>query len=176
VRTRTRPRRRPRPRPDGSSGGEKKKTRPTYRGLEQDPSYEHAVDQRVRIRVGRRDLQRTVSDTSSAIVKALGKQRRLWFRFEHAADKLRSLREAAYFDAGVEHGAAAARADAARDGGRAVRRLAEKLVVEALRRGLDWRDAAAATVLAAWAMSGARSGKSSRAYVINSRAGASAPP
>jgi len=131
-----------------------KKPRPTYRGLEEDPSYEHAIDQRVRIRVGRRDLQRTVSDTSSAIVKALGKrQRKLWFRYEHAADRLRALREAAYFDAGVEHGAAAARADAARGGGRAVRRLAERLVVEALRGGLARSDAAAAAMLAAWAMS-----------------------
>ena len=42
--------------------------------LEEDPSYEHAVDQRVRIRVGRRDLQRTVADTSTAIVKALSKR------------------------------------------------------------------------------------------------------
>jgi len=130
------------------------KPRPTYRSLEEDPSYEHAIDQRVRIRVGRRDLQRTVSDTSTAIVKALAKRRALWFRYEHAADRLRSLREAAYFDAGVEHGAAAARAEAACGGSRAVRRLADRLIVEALRGGLGREQAQAAAVLAAWVMSG----------------------
>ncbi len=134
-----------------------KKPRPTYRDLEEDPSYEHAVDQCVRIRVGRRDLQRIVSDTSTAIVKALGKrQRKLWFKYEHAADRMRSLREAAYFDAGVEHGAAAARAEAARGGSRAVRKLAERLIVEALRGGLERAEATAAAVLAAWEMGGGK--------------------
>ncbi len=129
------------------------KPRLTYRSLEEDPSYEHAVDQQVRIRVGRRDLQRIVSDTSTAIVKALGKrQRKLWFRYEEAADRMRALREAAYFDAGVEHGAATARSEAARGGGRLVRRLAERLVVEALRGGLAREEAAGAAVLAAWTM------------------------
>ncbi len=139
------------------------KPRPSYRALEEDPSYEHAVDQRVRIRVGRRDLQRTVANTSTAIVKALGKrQRRLWFRFEHAADQLRALREAAYFDAGVEHGAAATRAEASRGGSRIVQRLAARLVVEALRGGVAREEAAAAFVLAAWAMSGGQGGRSSK--------------
>jgi hypothetical protein len=140
----------------------KAKPRPTYRGLEVDPSYEHAVDQRVRIRVGRRDLQRVVSDTSSAILKALGKHRRLWFRYEHAADRLRAPREAAYFDAGVEHGAAASRADTAKGGSRSVRRLAERLVVEALRGGMERGDAASAAVLAAWAMGSGKSESAAR--------------
>ncbi len=146
-----------RPRSRAATKRPVKKPRPTYRSLEVDPSYEHAIDQRVRIRVGRRDLQRTVADTSTAIVKALGKrQRRLWFRYEHAADRLRALREAAYFDAGVEHGAAAARAEATKGGRRAVRKLAERLVVEALRGGLERGETAAAAVLAAWAMIGER--------------------
>jgi len=139
------------------------KPRPSYRSLEVDPSYEHAVDQRVRIRVGRRDLQRVVSDTSTGIVKALGKRKRaLWFKYEEAADRLRALREAAYFDAGVEHGAAAARAEAVRGGSRAVRRLAERLVVEALRGGMARDEAAAAVVLAAWAMTCRRSARQFR--------------
>jgi len=87
---------------------------------------------------------------------------RLWFRFEHAADRLRALREAAYFDAGVEHGTAAARADEAKGGSRAVRRLAERLVVEALRGGVTRDEAAAAAVLVGWEM---RVGRVSRGIV-----------
>jgi len=75
---------------------------------------------------------------------------------------MRALREAAYFDAGVEHGAAVARAEAARGGSREVRRLAERLVVEALRGGLERNEAAAAAMLAAWAMSGGQGRRSSK--------------
>ena len=136
------------------------KKRPSYRSLEQEPNYEHPVDERVRIRVGRRDLQRIIADAPTAIVKALGRRRHLWFRYERAADTLRSLREAAYFDAGVEHGSAAARAEAVRGGDRSVRRLAERLVAEALRGALEREEATAAFVLAAWAMSCGRGGRS----------------
>ncbi len=110
-----------------------------------------------------RQPTRMLTRWSTAIVKALGKrQRRLWFKYEHAADQLRALREAAYFDAGIEHGVAAARSEAARGGGRLVRQLAERLVVEALRGGLARDEAAAATLLAAWGLIGRRSARRSR--------------
>jgi len=78
-----------------------KKPRVTYRSLEKEPSYEHVVDRAVRMRVGRRDLDRKMANASTAIVKALGPKRRLWFAHERAWDEMRARREAAYFDAGV---------------------------------------------------------------------------
>jgi hypothetical protein len=75
-----------------------------YHDLDEDPSCEHVVDQAVRVRVRRPDLDRTLVRTTTAIVKALGAKRRLWFRYEQPADELRALREAAYFDVGVEYG------------------------------------------------------------------------
>jgi hypothetical protein len=60
--------------------------RATYHNLDEDPSYEHVVDQAVRVRVGRRDLDRAMARTTTAIVKALvGAKRRLWFRYHQAA-------------------------------------------------------------------------------------------
>ena len=50
--------------------------RPTYRDLDEDPSCEHVVDEAVRRRVGRRDLDRKLVRTTTAIVKALGAKRR----------------------------------------------------------------------------------------------------
>jgi hypothetical protein len=125
----------------------------TYRSLEEDPSYEHPVDQIVRIRVGRRDLQRAITTSTDAIVKALGKRRRLWFDFETAADRRRSLREAAYFDAGVEHGIAAARVHGLGCASRTVRALADRVVREMLATGVARNDVVRAAVVAAWALS-----------------------
>jgi hypothetical protein len=132
------------------------KPRLTYRSLEEDPSYEHPIDKTVRIRVGRRDLQRTVVKTTDAIVKALGKRRRLWFDFETAADKMRSLREAAYFDAGVEYGIAAARLHGLSGASKTVRALADRVLRELLATSVGHEDAARAAVAAAWALVGAR--------------------
>ena len=54
----------------------KKATR--YHDLDEDPSCEHVVDQAVRVRVRRPDLDRTMVRTTTAIVKALGTKRRRW--------------------------------------------------------------------------------------------------
>jgi hypothetical protein len=64
-------------------------------------------------------------------------------------------RAAAYFDLGVEHGVAAARADQLR-AGRAVKKLADRLVREALGADVPREDVAAAAVMAAWAVLGSR--------------------
>jgi hypothetical protein len=124
----------------------------TYRSLEEDPSYEHPIDQTVRIRVGRRDLQRTAATSTDAIVKALGKRRRLWFDFETAADKMRSLREAAYFDAGVEHGIAAARVHGLGGASKTVRALADRVVRELVATNVSREAALAAALATAWAI------------------------
>lgn len=83
------------------------KPRVSYRALEEDPSYEHPVDQTVRRRVGLRDLQRIITMKSDEIVKVLGAKRMLWLDYESATDELRAKQESAYFDLGVERGIAA---------------------------------------------------------------------
>lgn len=131
------------------------KPRVTYRGLEEDPGCEHPVDHLVRVRVGRRDLDRIVDRTTIAIVKALGmRSKRLWIEYEQAADELRARREAAYFDAGVEQGIAAARANALARPGKNVRALAERVVQEMLRTGVARREVVAAALVAAWSLLG----------------------
>jgi len=132
-----------------------------YHDLDEDPSCEHVVDQAVRVRVGRRDLDRTMVRTTTAIVKALGAKRRLWFRFEAAADELRSKREAAYFEVGVEYGIAATRATAMAGGRKNVNALAQQVIRELMRTGVARDEVLAALLVAAWAMIGGRTAKGS---------------
>jgi hypothetical protein len=130
------------------------KPRVTYRGLEKDPSYEHAVDQTVRLRIGRRDLQLIVATKTDAIVKALGAKKRLWFDFEAAADELRAKRESAYFNVGVEHGIAACAVHGLGRLSKRVRVHAQHVVQELLRTGVARQDAVRAAMVAAWALLG----------------------
>ncbi len=133
------------------------KPRVTYRALEKDPSYEHPVDQTVRQRVGRRDLQRIVATKSHAIVKALGpRKRKLWFDFESAADELRAKREAAYFNVGVEQGIAACAVHGLGRPSKRVRAHAQHVVQELLRTGVERRDAVKSALVAAWALLGGK--------------------
>ena len=135
----------------------------SYRSLEEDPSCEHVADRRVRLRVKRPDLDRAMVRTTSAIVKALGKRRRLWFRYERVWDELRARREAAYFDVGVELGTTAVSMKDLRSRRRAVQELGWKLAREALASGASREDAVGAAVVAAWAMlSGAESRQAKR--------------
>ena len=120
-----------------------------YHDLDEDPSCEHVVDQAVRVRVGRPDLDRTMVRTTTAIVKALGSKRRLWFRFEAAADELRALRDAAYFDAGVSHGISAAAAQQLRSRQPAIERSAEDSLRRAFIVGVSREDGTAPVVMAA---------------------------
>ena len=134
------------------------KSRPsvTYRALEEDPSYEHTVDQTVRLRVGRTDLRRIATTKSHAIVKALGPKLKLWFDYETAADKLRAKREAAYFDVGVEQGIAACAVHGLGRPSKRVRAHAQNVVQELLRTGIERPDAVRAALVAAWALLGGR--------------------
>jgi hypothetical protein len=110
----------------------------------------------VRVRVGRKDLDRAMIRTTTAIVKALGAKRRLWFRFEAAADELRALREAAYFDVGVEYGIAASRATAMAGERKTVNALAQRVVRELTRTGVARDEVVGALLVAAWAVLGGR--------------------
>ena len=131
-----------------------------YRDLDEDPSCEHVVDQAVRVRVGRRDLDRKLVRTTTAIVKALGARRRRWFDYERVADELRSKREAAYFDVGVEYGIAATRATKLAGGNKTVNALARRVVREVMRTGVARDDVVGALLVAAWAMVGGKSARS----------------
>jgi len=130
------------------------KPRVSYRALEAEPSYEHPVDKTVRLRVGRRNLQRIVADKSHAIVKALGAKRKLWFDFETAADELRAKREAAYFDVGVEQGIAACAVHGLGRPSKRVRAHAQHVVQELLRTGVPQQEAVRVVLVAAWALLG----------------------
>jgi hypothetical protein len=130
--------------------------RPTYREIDREevpPG--NPVDMAVHRRVGRPALMRKLAMASQAVVDALGRRRQLWFAYEEALGRLTSRQQAAYFDLGVEHGIAAARADQLR-AGRAVKKLAERLVREALGANVSREDVAAAAVMAAWAVLGRR--------------------
>jgi hypothetical protein len=138
--------------------GRRKPPRLTYASLEEDPSYEHVADRTVRKRVGRRDLQRRASDASVAIVMALGRRKALWFAYETPADQLRALREAAYYDLGVEHGIAACAVHGFARPSKTVRALADKVVRDLLGADVSRPEALRAALAVAWAMaSSARS-------------------
>jgi hypothetical protein len=109
------------------------------------------IDMAVHRRVGRPALMRKLAMSAQAVVDALGRRRRLWFVYEEALGRLTSRQQAAYFDLGVEHGVAAARADVLR-AGPAVRKLADRLAREALGAKLPRGDVAAAAAMAAWAV------------------------
>jgi hypothetical protein len=128
------------------------KRRPTYREIDREevpPG--NPIDMAVHRRVARPALMRKVAMAAQAVVDALGRRRRLWFVYEEALGRLTSRQFAAYFDLGVEHGAAAARADVLRSRP-AVRKLADRLVREALGANVAREDVAAAAVMAAWAL------------------------
>ena len=86
---------------------------------------------------------------AQAVVDALGPRRRLWFRYEELLGRLTSRQQAAYFDLGVGHGAAAASGDQL-TAGPTVRMLADWLVRESLGAAVSREDVAA--VMAAWTM------------------------
>jgi hypothetical protein len=126
--------------------------RPTYREIDREevpPG--NLIDMAVHRRVGRPALMRKLAHSAQAVVDALGRRRRLWFVYEELLGRITTRQFAAYFDLGVEHGIAAARADQLR-AGRAVKKLADRLVREALGANVPREDVAAAAVMAAWAL------------------------
>jgi hypothetical protein len=128
------------------------KRRPTYRAIDREevpPG--NPIDMAVHRRVGRPALMRKLAMASQAVVDALGPRRRLWFVYEELLGRITTRQFAAYFDLGVEHGMAAARANVLR-AGPAVRKLADRLVREALGANVPREDVVAAAVMAAWAV------------------------
>jgi hypothetical protein len=138
---------------DRSEAGVKR--RPTYREIDREevpPG--NPVDMAVHRRVGRPALMRKVANSAQAVVDALGRRRRLWFAYEEALGRLTSLQQAAYFGLGVEHGIAAARANALPGASKAARAIAERRAQEVVRTGVAREIAVEAAVLAAWAVLG----------------------
>jgi hypothetical protein len=88
------------------------------------------------------------------VVEALGRRRRAWFVYEELLAKIADRRQAAYFDLGVEHGIAAARANAVPAASKSARAIAEHLVREVIGTGVAPRVRIEAAVLAAWALVG----------------------
>jgi hypothetical protein len=96
---------------------------------------------------------RKLANSAQAVVAALGRRRKLWFAYEDLLGRITTRQFAAYFDLGVEHGAAAARADHLR-AAPAVRKLADRLLREVLGANVPREDVAAAAVMVAWAVLG----------------------
>ena len=112
----------------------------------------HPIDRLVAKRIRPRRRQRHLADLSQLIVDALGDQSQLWFDYETTSTDLGLALEAAYFDAGVSHGLAAASVESASETSVAVREQAARVVRELLAAGLAPSDAAAAASLAAWSL------------------------
>jgi len=55
-------------------------------------------------------VERKLARAAQAVVEALGRRRGVWFAYEELLFRITDRRQAAYFDLGVEHGIAAARA------------------------------------------------------------------
>jgi len=128
------------------------KRRPTYRDIDgEEVPPGNPIDLVVHRRVRRPREERRLANAAQAVVEALGKRRRLWFVYEQLLGRITSRQHAAYFDLGVEHGAAAARVEVLRARA-SVQRVANGLVREALHADVAPDVRVAAAVLAAWAL------------------------
>jgi len=94
-----------------------------------------------------------------AVVTALHRGLRAWFADEDLAARVANRRHAAYFDLGVEHGIAAARASQIPGATKQARAIAEHLVQEVVGSGVEPRVRVEATVLACWAMVGRKAAR-----------------
>jgi len=131
------------------------KPRPSYRAIDREeipPG--NPIDLTVHRRIGGPRLQRDLAHAAQAVVDALGKRRKIWFAYEELLARITDRRQAAYFDLGVEHGIAAARADQLPGASKAARAIAEHLVREVVGTGVAPRVRVDAAVLAAWALAG----------------------
>ena len=134
------------------------KPRTSYKALDVEPVVAHPIDHAVFVRVGWLRLQAELGKRAQAVVDALGRKRRLWFDFEALQGRLTSLREAAYFDLGVEHGIAEARSAGIQGRRRVIEHFAARMVTGALGTNAAREDAVAAAILAAWAVLGGKTG------------------
>jgi len=133
------------------------KPRPSYRAIDREevpPG--NPVDLTVHRRIGGARLQRDLARAAQTIIEALGKRRRVWFAYEDLLARITDRRQAAYFDLGVEHGLAAARANQLPGASKSARAIAERLVRQVIGTGVARDDAVRAAMLAAWGLAGAR--------------------
>jgi hypothetical protein len=131
------------------------KARPSYRAIDREevpPG--NPIDLAVHRRIGGARLQRELARAAQAVVEALGRRRRVWFAYEELLSQITDRRQAAYFDLGVEHGIAAARANQLAGGSKSARAIAEHVVREVVWTGAAPRDRIEAALLASWALLG----------------------
>ena len=91
---------------------------------------------------------------AQAVVDALGRRRKLWFVYEKTLGRLTPRQQAAYFDLGVEHGVAAARANQFPGASKSARAIAEHLVREIVGTGVPPRTRIEAALPTVWAVVG----------------------
>jgi len=133
------------------------KPRPSYRTIDREevpPG--NPIDLTVHRRIDGARLQRDLARAAQAVVEALGRRRRVWFAYEELLAKITDRRQAAYFDLGVEHGIATARATTIADGRKTVNALAQRVVRDLIRTGVARDEVVAALLVAAWAVMGRR--------------------
>ena len=131
------------------------KPRPSYRAIDREEvAPGNPIDLTVHRRIGGARLQRDLARAAQAVVEALGRRRRVWFAYEDLLAKITDRRQAAYFDLGVEHGIAAARATALAGFRKNVNALAQRVVRDLMRTGDARDEVVAALVVAAWAVLG----------------------
>jgi hypothetical protein len=131
------------------------KPRPSYREIDREeipPG--NPIDLTVHRRIGGARLQRELARAAQAVVEALGKRRRAWFAYETLLSQITDRKQAAYFDLGVEHGIAEARANALHGASKSARAIAEHLVREIVGTSVAPSVRVEAAVLAAWALLG----------------------
>jgi len=80
-------------------------------------------------------VERKLARAAQAVVEALGRRRGVWFAYEELLSRITDRRQAAYFDLGVEHGIAAARASQLHGASKSARAIAEHLVREVVGTG-----------------------------------------
>jgi hypothetical protein len=133
------------------------KPRPSYRAIDREevpPG--NPIDLTVHRRISGARLQRDLARAAQAVVDALGKRRRVWFAYEEVLAKITDRRHAAYFDLGVEHGIAAARATAMAGSRKNVNALAQRVVRDLVRTGVAKDEVVGALLVATWAVMGRR--------------------
>jgi hypothetical protein len=129
------------------------KPRPSYRAIDREEvAPGNPIDVTVHRRIGGARLQRDLARAAQSVVDALGRRRKAWFADEVLLSRIMDRRQAAYFDLGVEHGIAAARATVLAGGRESVNALAQHIVKEILRTGARREDAVGALIVAAWAI------------------------
>ena len=112
------------------------KPRPSYREIDhEEVAPGNPIDLTIHRRIGGAPLQRDLARAAQAVVEALGKRRQVWFAYEGLLARITDRRQAAYFDLGVEHGIAAARATELGADRKTVHALAQHVVKELIRTG-----------------------------------------